>query len=355
MQRQNPIEVNELLDHCISALAPSASILSACALVSRSWAEIAQFHLFRAPHLTNPHCLTSDALLLKLYTILTESPRLLRHIRENMQPRFTNLKTVALSTIKLIPSAFINLLESPHLRRLEFAHHNRDFASVMHVWERCSPAIRHLDLCCYRGVGAEYIVLEKGLLQRITLKSLQLEFGIDSDEPFILQTWTLAPFDLSRLKALSIKFGTTLFLPSHEVEILELDIGKNDEAESYDLSSFTNLHILRINISTHIPNSILHTLRTANSELLPHLHTIVVGISGIVADSIDWQSLDWALSAFPRSLAMAEFDVQRHSREEVQGMLPDLMTRNLLRFIPTLQLTYQERRKLWWQEVTERF
>ncbi|KAK6978196.1 hypothetical protein R3P38DRAFT_3470237 [Favolaschia claudopus] len=320
MQRQNPIELNELLDHCIGSLAPSPSILTSCALVSRSWAEIAQSHLFRAPHLTNPHCLTSDAPLLELYTILTESPRLLRHIRyisftmdgelslataeKIWSLEFTNLKTVALSTIKLIPSVFIHLLESLHLRRLEFAHHNRDFASLMHVWERCSPAIRHLDLCCYRGVGAESTVLEKGLVQRITLKSLRLELGIEDDELFILQTWTLAPFDLSHLKALSIKFGTTLFLPSHEVEILELDVGRNDEAESYDFSSFPNLRILRINLSTDIPDSILNTLRTANSASLPHLHTIVVGISGILADSMDWQSLDWALSAFSRSLAM---------------------------------------------------
>ncbi|KAJ6542960.1 hypothetical protein B0H19DRAFT_312796 [Mycena capillaripes] len=71
-----PLDIQELLDHCIAYLSGSSSDLKVCALVARSWVRVAQSCLFRAPNfIYNPFNPTAS--YRRLHDIFQNSPHLI--------------------------------------------------------------------------------------------------------------------------------------------------------------------------------------------------------------------------------------------------------------------------------------
>ncbi|KAK7017213.1 hypothetical protein R3P38DRAFT_2986016 [Favolaschia claudopus] len=73
MLPQNPFNVPELLDLCISCLESPSDLIS-CALVARSWVHPAQSSLFRAPAEADDFFISRDTMAENLADTLTAFP-----------------------------------------------------------------------------------------------------------------------------------------------------------------------------------------------------------------------------------------------------------------------------------------
>ncbi|KAK6969134.1 hypothetical protein R3P38DRAFT_3505249 [Favolaschia claudopus] len=82
MDRQTPLNVPEVLDHCISFVPIPSPDLLACSLVARSWVYAAQSRLFRAPHITNIRFYDQEEIVWRFHSSLVSSPHLFCLVRE---------------------------------------------------------------------------------------------------------------------------------------------------------------------------------------------------------------------------------------------------------------------------------
>ncbi|KAJ6624237.1 hypothetical protein B0H10DRAFT_1943422 [Mycena sp. CBHHK59/15] len=165
----SPLDIQEVVDHCIDFLHDSVPDLRACALVHRSWVDAAQFHLFR--HISFSNVVENQNVRCSRFLdIFGASPRnarirgfvsrfevRLRQLTHNnfvaISPLFPRLRHIHISgTSKphvppLDVSALRQLLSLPTVERVEIYYWSFANASeFLQIWEGCSRSIRHLSL-----------------------------------------------------------------------------------------------------------------------------------------------------------------------------------------------------------------
>jgi hypothetical protein len=248
----SPLDIQELVNHCITLAADDmpacrTPTLLACALVARSWVETAQSLLFRAPHvaridLWDP---SRGSPLAKLHRTLDTSPHLLRHVRDlNIflivdsvvklpsfmkfcDLPFTHVETISIFIRRDLGKGYsrgirkLFSLPTPVSLRLDAAIY--DVSSLAQIWEFCSPSIRHLELI------ADIELLDEPWAQiadfipevPIQLDSLRVVFNSELDH-IDVYPFALYPFDLSHLKALSIRDNTGVPWQRFNFETIQL-------------------------------------------------------------------------------------------------------------------------------------
>ncbi|KAJ7738544.1 hypothetical protein B0H14DRAFT_3610640 [Mycena olivaceomarginata] len=284
MDQYTPLNIQELLDHCLSYL-HSLNDLKSCARVSRFWVYAAQSRIFRAPHIINGswnHLLEA----------LASSPHLISHIRQlDIQLRQPEA-TTTLSTVCGFPfthvdsivfmyngvidpfavTALQHLLALPTLRRVELQCTFGTFHDFTRLWASCvsGSGIRHVALACtphmWNMSHTHATVFlpspQGGEGGGIALQSLSLHSREMLDYNLLAHS---CPFDLSRLKTLSIGWRARIpwreFAP-HVTSIEELDVVLNNTTPTLapllslsfpSASAFPKLTTLRLSLPVWIP------------------------------------------------------------------------------------------------------
>ncbi|KAJ6559876.1 hypothetical protein B0H19DRAFT_1145984 [Mycena capillaripes] len=220
MDHPTPLDIPELLEHCIDYLHDSPRDLKACALVSRHWVYPSQSHLFRAPTVTSRNGIVSvnDAPWERLRDMLALSSHLIRHIQsfniEGLEAHsstlhqicyfpFTHLTSVSISIVVFSEArlAIQQLLSLPTLRRVKLGCMFLDCEGYMRVWDRCSPTICHIYLDSkVQGSFSGSPPVATSLTTPLVLESLRIE----SEPDQVLGYCDSRLFDFSHLKVLSI-------------------------------------------------------------------------------------------------------------------------------------------------------
>ncbi|KAJ7935805.1 hypothetical protein B0H13DRAFT_1947248 [Mycena leptocephala] len=343
MQTCSPLDIQELLDHCVSFLPKSTPDLRACALVARSWLVVAQSHLFRAPHITQRAVKYSDRRLLRLHDTLLAAPHLLQHVRElavekdgdgchvitettfaklcNL--RFTHLKSASISVTEhlSIPLALAlqQLLSTPTLCRLKLNMTLRHLSTFIQIWERCTSTLRHLDISVRMLATRPGTLLDRASIipvcaAPIQLRSLRMAFwgtkGCDQRE---LYHSALCLFDLSQLRALAILDDMGVPWKEFAIPLIEvLDIEATENGDQIDLACFPNLLHLCLTLvesispmvfailSTIVPT---HPIRTITISFNPPLDCMLATLpvehppAVTFEISVGWQ--EQAMKLFP--------------------------------------------------------
>ncbi|KAJ7694741.1 hypothetical protein B0H14DRAFT_3043449 [Mycena olivaceomarginata] len=264
---RNPLEIQELLDH---------SIARACALVARSWVDAAQSNLFRAPHITNPSLESSNRLWLLFHSALTDSPHLIRHVRElTLTAHWEQVTTMTVGKICNLP----------------FTHLESASLCLTPSGDRCSPLIRHLKLDCRRCTGQPLPPFPSSVVP-IPLHSLRAVFWGASAS--LRREQQICPLGvaLSLLDEIPIQWET---IPTKTVRFLELHA--TNYATAVDLDSFPQLAVIRIALDEHLAPMVLTTLSTI--ERLHRIHTILLDFSYHGLDETDCAQLYSTLSTLP--------------------------------------------------------
>ncbi|KAK6975128.1 hypothetical protein R3P38DRAFT_2582699 [Favolaschia claudopus] len=351
----NPLHIPELVDHCIGFLSTSTLDLMACALVARFWVHPAQSRLFHTPYRTNNHLCLSNQRALEFCRALAANSNLASHVRdlsfdlldsyfpllfdscfplvkETLKQvytiQFTHLEHLLLDAqiLHLIPKEITQFLQSHAMLRSlgfmgEFAALSRRFADI---WVCCPSTIEHLAIYCDR-VGVPLSVIPTLPRAPIYLKSFELALwrgSIGGPAPLEQLHNQLYPFNISRLQALSVADGSqlswaTLSIPS--LQVLDLE---------FNLSSFPNLRILRINFLTFITTDVLHIFDSiAPSQHT--IHTIVIAMEAVYSDE-ESTVLDSTLSSMlilPSPIIEVDIgDTWRDAESE----FPMIMSRNMV-------------------------
>ncbi|KAK6981178.1 hypothetical protein R3P38DRAFT_2664439 [Favolaschia claudopus] len=347
MERDNPLEIQELLDQCIDLVSTSRQDLMACSLVARSWVNTTQSHLFRVAPST-PHFLSW-----RFFDTLVKFPHLIRHVHAltirrpsdmdliNRIP-FTHLESVGLVlTYETLEPwedeqrfQLQQTLSLPHLRILSLFHRDR-FSSFHRFFLHLSPTVQHLVLACSTWT-AENLSALRERLPHVPLKSLRLLFWDMGDlESFDDQLFY--PFSMLRLEALSIVESYRIpwnLIPKQTTESIRvLEISINVRNSPLDLSSFPNLSVIRLDGIKKAP-AVCHTLSS-----LPFPRTIQTLVLGAQCTCIrtTCAALNQFLSTFecstPLILEMEKFPHQSHSLEEDRKMFPIMMLEDRLRVV----------------------
>ncbi|KAK7017736.1 hypothetical protein R3P38DRAFT_3274922 [Favolaschia claudopus] len=345
--RRNPLDVEKLLHLSLDFLELSPSDLCSCALVARSWVHPAQSRLFRSPRTTNPYFLLASSNVASLHETLLREPRLIHLIRELdirypyiaqhalesiCRLGFTHVTTLALKIRDDLSSSaaetFRKLSNLPSLRSLSLETIESErlaFPLCMPLFDRCSPTVEHLTLRCYRFAENGLSNASYDTAARIRLRSLRLEI---QRRPKLancssLNPLTLAPFDLSHLKALSVEENSSapwdcVSWPSIEI----LDFMPNFNRDTTLLKRFSslplsNLSFLRLQIRDSILPT-LYILKTIARSLgnAPHLRSIVivlVDFTTLKSKTPAWVEFDSVLSAFPLGCPDIKLEYRYHA------------------------------------------
>ncbi|KAJ7698981.1 hypothetical protein B0H17DRAFT_317093 [Mycena rosella] len=347
-EHANPLNIPELLEHCMGFLRDLAPDLKASALVSHSWASAAQPHLFREVAFGSSKM---ERRWPRLDTILNTSPHLIRHIHRlyitcNIQSPpsiemfaaicnfpFTRLSHVSVSqeaTLSL-PTAIAmqELLSLPTLTHVKIECHFTQPSIFRQIWDRCSPSVMHLDLSCTQAAINSILNHDIPVVSSVRLESLQTAtIGIRTNRGGWTQT--ICPLNISGLKVLSIgphkeiirwqrmlpALGTLLALNLYIVDIV-------------DLSLFPTLVLLRVFVSS----TALQTALDIFSTIAPSscIRKIVIMRSIFLASDV-YQQLDSGLSDLPISYPLTvELEMDNEDYNHVIQFFPRLSSRNLLR------------------------
>ncbi|KAK6978054.1 hypothetical protein R3P38DRAFT_3120572 [Favolaschia claudopus] len=347
MAAPRPLDVPELLEHCIHCLDGSTSTLISCSLVARSWVNPAQSVLFRDPSATNDLFLVSNNVLHKFYRTLGLSPHLVRHIRTfTLHPGFlsaASLETVAsiefthltrlilhisnpASTESNLPLQ--SLLRVPNLRYLTLLI-DGSFATFAHILEgQCSRSIQHLSLSCWSQTTARRLPALLRDMPAVHLKSLGITmWGPEGPE---LLPWLPYPFDVSNVKALRTELSFPLpceTIRPPVVEILDIFILRN-EAPAIQLSTFPNLKFLRFHMVSGMRQTVVGTLATLTRN--HSIHTIVISVPFELPVE-QCSELDSVLASIScPSLLCVEIE-PRNMKRDLSSSFPQLIARGLLR------------------------
>ncbi|KAK6964740.1 hypothetical protein R3P38DRAFT_3157125 [Favolaschia claudopus] len=356
----SPLDVQELLNHTISFLTPSAADLISCAL--------RRAHLFRVPHdrTLGPDYNTFPFIAVSLCQALTENPTLAQHVREFRlclpghvdtalpellhRIQFTNLRTLDIVYMRTdsapFPESFARLLTLRSLRQLKMHFDVPPSPSLMRVMQSSSRTIQHLDLVCSQGLGDPL--------------NCRME---DGPHPTTLKS--LSPFGLSELKALAIRGADIApwgLIETRNIRVLEIThVPSNSKKMTpVDLSQLSNLSILRINFLLIVPTTIFKTLATMVSS--HRIHTIFVYFESDMKwepwkedeyedESSAWEKLDQVLSSVPLDplpTVEVEFDADE---KKVESFFPRLVAKQMLRIIPFAGYKGQ---LSWWQNAITR-
>ncbi|KAK7018210.1 hypothetical protein R3P38DRAFT_2981774 [Favolaschia claudopus] len=353
----SPLDVQELVDLCISFLSDTPEDLTTCSMVARSWMDAAQAKLFFAPHLTNVRVITTvDRVALKFYDILVTSPHLLRYVRAICLIQatlssstdaklscleFPRLETLSLDTVYLahwMPHLG-SLPKSPSLRRLHLFLPGA-FTHSAHLLEDFSPTVQHLELLCTHWDPTE-LTPGPGSVPSIYLTSLYLRVLDDPYEtPQCLSSTATYPFNLEQLKYLAIWDARCIAWDSiaketkRSIEVLQLGI---KGSERVDLAPFSNLHDICLVLlhSKPVPRGCRDTLSTITSSHHIRSIRIWVGDSEIGEDE-EYGKLDLVLSTLPlHPLPIVKFEssIEPEAREEsMRKLFPKVVAQNRFKF-----------------------
>ncbi|KAK7017798.1 hypothetical protein R3P38DRAFT_3360586 [Favolaschia claudopus] len=368
MAAQNPLEIQELLDHCISFLAHSTPDLISCASVARPWVQPAQSNLFRCP--------VFDARAIeKFYHALEASPHLAAYVQEldlnfhhhGIEPTFHALCGLPFPQLEILHLNFgrvfwhpnsphriqqmLRLLTSPRLRYVSLDAYWARGESCAHMLSNCSLTIQHLYLDGGRW-EAESISYD---LLRNSFKSLHLHVAdFDSDFPGASDRPAQSfPFDSSNLEALAISGESIPWntICKTKIQILSLEklviylsthlrfFGKQGSTD-LNLALFPRLHMLLLDLDKWAVPDVLAMLRTINSENT--IRTIVVSVYTDQTDELElnmhMEALDGALSSLSLTcLSTVEVEHVYWGRQppddvaRLRDHFPRSLARNLLR------------------------
>lgn len=209
----------ELVEYIITFLHNFPPELLTCALVSRSWVYRAQSHIFSLISFVATES-KNEQLWERLRVTFQISPHLIRHVRHleiNNQKLstptfaaicnflFTHWDGVSFARLIWNPSCAFDLqqlLSLPTLRRVLVAFCFTNPTSVLQMWDRCSPGMRHLELRVnsYQAGNFQPSHSTHHLPSLVRLESFRIiKF---SDVDWLIHT--LQPFDLSQLRCLSM-------------------------------------------------------------------------------------------------------------------------------------------------------
>ncbi|KAK7052758.1 hypothetical protein R3P38DRAFT_2861781 [Favolaschia claudopus] len=385
----SPLEIQELLDICIGLLSGGCTAdLLACALVARSWVNAAQAGLFRIPIPLRPvtdFSYFSDSRASKFIYSLRSNPSLIRHVQEldvyvgesgkyavHAQTfedlctvQFTHLKRFSLeihASFDWHSTAVSGLVALPSLEYLNISTRDQTFGSLAHIWDCCSPTIRHLHIDCEEGGE-----LPPSTGQTVCLKSLRL--GVWSGtSPYEPRSRLLHPFDLSSLKAIGIQEGVSVPWNSiniGSIEVLDVNgIPDLDHVDPLDVVPLANLRILRIQL-TH------HYLDVSNLEFLgpimefsPYLHTIIIVVMNKFEEDEENEGIPENISALlalasglvTRPLIELEYDYEDYTEDEARALVPNLTERDMLHFVgSSFERNRPEMERSWWRSVISEF
>ncbi|KAK7000521.1 hypothetical protein R3P38DRAFT_3056004 [Favolaschia claudopus] len=294
MNSQNPLHVQELLDNTIDFLSDSPATLLSCSIVARSWVYAAQSNLFRAPHVTTEAFFNHRTGIEREFCdVLTESPHLLRHVRElfieeddgdpeGVIARLCRLPFPRLETLIVginhplrWSETFRPILSLRTLRTLDLST-GGGFSPCVYFLTLC-PSIQHLRLHC-SGEDEKTPVVPH-TLPLVQLKSLSVYFSTETyaEERHRLDPVGFYPFDLSKLKALAILTEylvdlETLPNDARVASIQLLELNGLPSRRGVDLWGFTNLKILCLPFDHQLSNVCL-TIATIST--LPRLETVL--------------------------------------------------------------------------------
>ncbi|KAK6981617.1 hypothetical protein R3P38DRAFT_3113814 [Favolaschia claudopus] len=368
MSRPSPLDIQELVDHCIDCLAGSPYDLLSCALVARAWVDGAQSHLLRRPHSTNRHVehAWDGSRIPEFYDTLVRYPHLARHVddlwvvasraEKLCHLNFTRLKCLSVVSHDPLPEAFRHLLSLPTLHHLEFTTFNRLEPAFPPPWKYCSTTIQHLTLFCVDLSGLTHAFPIIPGIQHIRLKSLWLDVDVGSET---LNDLALFPFDVSAIQALGIT--TRISVPqvpfstwTVQVLVLYLTRGDDNDIHNLDLSSFPNLALLRICLRSSLPPSLLTTLAT----IVPsqRIDTIALSFRDVLNPATP-TDLDLVLSSLPLSPPPSFELVRADDQINLKLAFPTLFSKHLVRVSsrddPGASAFWTEE-KLWWQRVVDK-
>ncbi|KAK7028725.1 hypothetical protein R3P38DRAFT_2937928, partial [Favolaschia claudopus] len=356
----DPLEIPELLDHCIGFLAAiSPRDLVSASLVAHSWLDIAQPYLYRAPHVLCNICYNDDVLT-KFCTTLTISPHLVHYVRSltllegNVSSaamgRISNLGFRRLESLSLSiqNSRFFQkvtpLLMLTSLRRIKLDLHPR-FPFVLHVLASLPPTIEHLDLQCARWDRRATLVAAPSSNPSLQLKSLSLTIA-SSDKQQGFEPCVMHPLDISHLKGLALSNAPWISwdtIPQQTKDVLRLlDFSGNLPPDGIDLSSFPNLVVLRTTLQRVVPNRLRRILNTICSS--NRIHTIVSKLADPPRiNSEDYTPLDSILSSAPLydSGCVIEFEALpgfEGSESKLRRCFPSLVSRSMVRLFSILSI-----------------
>ncbi|KAF7342267.1 hypothetical protein MVEN_01814800 [Mycena venus] len=369
---QSPLDIPELVEHCIGFLSNSNPDLIASALVAHSWLHPAQSHLFRAPHLRNGGVESSEHQLLRLHNILEASPHLIRHVRElsiNRNYRnytfredritnttlakicnleFTRLQSVSISEMQQLSelsiplaNALQRLLSAPSICTLRLHATFSDLFTLIQIWEHCSPAIRHLDLSVRlyddgfrQGIVEDFLPGISDRAPSIPLQSLRISFSRShAYDQHTLIPCALYPFVLSHLTALNIHGEWIVPWKHFESSTLQiLDVKAMKRGSAIDLSLFPNLLHLRMTLVQPIPPMMFGTLATISSA--HHIRTIFIRFcfDSSISNHSRCVQLDFTLSNLHPPIPIT-FEMSFSQQDQAKGLFPKLLSANMLRLI----------------------
>ncbi|KAK7051714.1 hypothetical protein R3P38DRAFT_2857077 [Favolaschia claudopus] len=356
---QNPLNVQELREHCIGFLAGSPESLMSCALVARSWVDAAQANLFRAPLLINWRILVDAPTATRFYDAINSSPHLARYVRaigiqqgwystaliENICsisfPRLESLYVVVFNLVELEPQ-LRPIMSLPTLQHLHLVVNNYYFSpsTIVPLLARLPSTCQYLDLRCYQWDPSK-IPSKVESASRIKLLYLRLDimpvFYPRATPPQRLQSTSLHPFDLGHLKSLEVQDSCSLVWDSippatrSAIEVLHLGISGST---AVDLSTFPNLQLLRLRLP-YDDRSLAPVLRTLSSITAHHqIRTIILFVGDSDLEEKECRELDQVLAFLPISPhPMIAFEVPitspvNDSESKLQKFFPLLVSHN---------------------------
>ncbi|KAK6981592.1 hypothetical protein R3P38DRAFT_3113771 [Favolaschia claudopus] len=302
MAHQNPLKIAEIVDICFEFLSGSTSDLLQYSTVAHSWVDATQSRLFRVPHATNPQFPFSFKIQVKFLKALNDTPRLACYVRElNIHVRgmtnslcelpFTRLEGLSLFAEGHFPIRYI-LVPSVRYLNLSTCYQEK---SLVSFWTRCPPSIEHLEYCP-RSLQLADDLSACDTASPVQLKSLRLDVRENVSVAFSPRI--LFPFDLSKLKALSLQAGMSQICESIDtlsIEILEIDF--QHASESWNLASFPSLTTLRINTGQGLLRIAARTLGSITPQ--QKIRSICISVDTKWMQTAEFEQLDAVLALLP--------------------------------------------------------
>ncbi|KAJ6556502.1 hypothetical protein DFH09DRAFT_564270 [Mycena vulgaris] len=221
----------ELVNHIIDFLHDTPTDLKACALVSHAFLYEAQSHIFKELSIGHFGATTIDvaALWSRCQATLHTSPHLVQHIhRLALSPPlmsiailsaictfpFTHLKEIRVSPFILshpIAIALQQLFGLPTLRFVALRCLYNNPSTLIEIWDRCAPGIKHLELRCLQASTEAVHPTSHCWPAPIRLDSLRIVNPMIG--PLGPSSHALCPFDYSGLRVLAITSSEVLRWP----------------------------------------------------------------------------------------------------------------------------------------------
>ncbi|KAJ7697189.1 hypothetical protein B0H17DRAFT_1197589 [Mycena rosella] len=303
----------ELIDNIVDLLSSSPTDWRTCALVSGSWVNAAQAHIFREVAFHSEPRRSNERLWSRFHETLLASPHLIRHVRHlAVDPHmlsidtfivvcnfpFTHLNGLIIKNIILSRRTAIalqQLLSLPTFDLVDLGCQFTQPSDVLAIWEHGSPSIKHVALL-YTKTSDDPILpaRPRNNTSPVQLESLNIvHMGPEPTKNWLIHA--LSPFDLSRLKALSSNCHAEILhwarlAPSLRT-IDALEFSPRTMPPMIDLALLPSLTVLRISSFEAGASPIaIQTLST----LAPSSQIRRIVLAGLVVSENDrfWTKLD---------------------------------------------------------------